>query len=299
MLILTFKFAFTSFIRFASTNQHKIKSMIWFHTAKDDGCYNIQVSGQWFSEKDGQALKQELLNLFPDMKVSVIISDTVVNNLSGIIVEKTCNPYSDQVTWIQNGKATCEIILRGIQPHKENRMRLFCVTSAHLLLRRAEMLRLESPEPGCNQDLLMREIRGELLKRTDRHVYTLELANQQDTIHLTNLTLIAYWVSGNSTSPKSFMTDIAILPIEEGNVGLLKRSLLRNECKLTSIMSIAEELLQQLVERQIKVFAKNREGRLVPMQQNVEGDNPGILSVGTRISFIVDRGHVDKKLPTV
>ena len=74
--------------------------MIWFHTAKDDGCYNTQVSGQWFSEKDGQALKQELLNLFPNMKVSVIISDTVVNNLSGIIVKKTCNPYSDQVTWI-------------------------------------------------------------------------------------------------------------------------------------------------------------------------------------------------------
>ena len=83
------------------------------------------------------------------------------------------------------------------------------------------------------------------------------------------------------------MNDIAVFPIEMDGIRQLKESLLRDSCRLDSIRTLPLSLLQQMVQRSVRVFSKGREGKTKPMRQVLESGGP---EIGHHLSFELTRG---------
>ena len=126
----------------------------------------IMVHGKGVSNVIKLRLETELSGRFPEVSFIFADSEATSNHLSCIIFQKTCNKEKPDVEWFENAKATCELVLKGTQPHKGNRESLFAVTSAHLLLRKEEMGELEKHDEQFH--LKLQECRDNVQKRIDK-----------------------------------------------------------------------------------------------------------------------------------
>lgn len=238
-----------------------------------------------------EGLGKQVQQDFPELTVQIVNPDCVSENLGTVIVEEDCNPCHDLVQWKSTGRrATCEVILQGTQPHKNARSSLFGVTSAHLLLSKEEMLRMENVNPQDDQHLLIREFRNNLLQRMDNHVYKMEDNIADRILHLSDHPMLAYRFFKDEKCDKPFMTDIVILQIEPGNTEKLSSAIQRDNCSLTSIKRLSQNILSQM-EGIVQVFAaKDREGIVVtPLNHMTREGSPPL---GHHISFFIRAGLV-------
>ena len=280
----------TALFRFAK--DHGIKNITWAYSTDSEVShifFGVNIASEVILQFD--AIVPEM---FPDIPVKLVSSETPSLNLSGRISEHTCNPFQKPITWECIGRptSTCEVILAGHEPHKDGRQRLFAVTSAHLLLSKEEMLPFDSGDSDSHH-LSMRALREEVNKRMDRHMYTLQLGQNFDCkLHLSHPPIFSYRYykdanAENGHGQKQFMNDLAVFPIEMNGIRQLKESLVRPSCRLDSIRTLPLSLLQQMVQRSVRVFSKGREGKLKPMRQVLESGGP---EIGYHLSFELTRG---------
>ena len=119
------------------------------------------------------------------------------------------------------------------------------------------MLRAQDAKSGDNLQLLIKEIRAELLQRLHYHVYRLSFGDPQKEIDLSHLPMLAYRFYEDEKNSRPCMTDIVIIPIDPdpGYEEQLKSVLRRDHCRLNSIKPLTSAMLERMAGR-VKVFVK-------------------------------------------
>lgn len=270
--------------------EEDIPDAAWSHSTTSDS--GINVHGKGITAEKKQRLEAELSKCFPEYQFTFADSDTASNNLSCIVYQKTCNREQPEVEWFENAMATCELILKGNQPHKGRRECLFAVTSAHLLLYKEEMSELEKNDE--NFHLKLQSCRDDVQKRIDKFVYTAVGTDSPIQVHLCNPPLLSYRNLKYTHDNRSydFMMDIALIPIESDNNVSLRRLVNSAEiCQLASILSLNQGRLLTLTRRNppIQIYASKRKGQLLPMEQPVD-DSDDVPSRGLHIPFKLHNG---------
>ena len=251
----------------------------------------IMVHGKGVTDVIKLRLENELSGRFP--KVSFIFADSEAtsNHLSCIIFQKTCNKEKPDVEWFENAKATCELVLKGTQPHKGNRESLFAVTSAHLLLREEEMKKLEKHDEQFH--LKLQECRDNVQKRIDKFFYSAALHPQSPfRIHLCHPPLISYRNLKHKHDGKSYdyMSDIALIPVEGDNGDSIRRWVASTEiCQLSCIRRLDQKQVFLLTNKNPPpiVYANGRRGTIVRLEGTLD-ENDAVPARGLHIPFTLD-----------
>ena len=276
----------TMFCRFARDNQ--FDRLFW--SSSPDKPNTVTIFADGMNPELQKALQKEMEGSLPSISVEMANSDCVFENLSSKVVEVNCNPCHDEVKWDNTGNtATCEVILQGSQPQKIKSSSLFCLTSAHLLLKKEEMLRAQDAKSGENLQLIIREIRAELLQRLHYHVYRLSFGDPQKEIDLSHLPMLAYRFYEDEKNSRPCMTDIVINPIDPGYEEQLELARRRDQCRLTSIKPLTSAMLEKIAGR-VKVFVKGQEGILVQPLHQISSE--GHQQLGRHVSLVITQGLV-------
>lgn len=263
--------------------QHS-EHLYWAHSPTAHNEYIIYADDM--KPKDKNDVEGKMKKRFPNLAFKFATSNSKGESLSANVSEYTCE--RDQNQWKLTGaKATCEIILQGTQPHKD-RIRLFAITSAHLLLKEEEKDRFENVRDLGNQQDLTQKLHTRIREETDKHVYKLVLGTADpQSLQLTHPPLFVYCIK-NIVDPDQFMTDIALFPIEPENIETLRWVMMRdNRCRLSSITYVQPRLIEKIGKLHIAVFAKQRVGELVPSVNYIGTRNN---QYGLHISFKIRDG---------
>ena len=153
------------------------------------------------------------------------------------------------------------------------------------------MLRAQDAKSGDNLQLLIKEIRAELLQRLHYHVYRLSFGDPQKEIDLSHLPMLAYRFYEDEKNSRPCMTDIVIIPIDPdpGYEEQLELALRRDHCRLNSIKPLTSAMLEKMAGK-VKVFAKGREGILVTPLHQISSE--GHQQLGQHVSLVITQGLV-------
>lgn len=259
--------------------------------------HHIIVSAKGVTEDVKGRLEDAMSKSYPDFKTDFVDTPLVSNNLSAMVVQRTCNRDNPSVQWGEDDSATCDLLLVGRQPHKDNREMFYAVTSAHLLLYDHEMKALEDKK-CIDRQLELNDKRYEVNKRIGEHVYLVRDKNDSQCassqhVHLCNPPLVSFRSYQHEADDKchQFMTDIALIPFEVDSNQSVREVIQRFKIEsISSILKLTPEQVHILNASSKKIHAKGRVGTTVRMKQPFT-PNPGHkLSVGIHIPFVLDEG---------
>lgn len=208
----------------------------------------------------------------PDFETQFVVIGLSTQNLTGLVRQRSCNKTSDRVQWTDREASKCELLLTGLQPHKNNRKAIYAVTSAHLLLYDKEMLDLEDADDFQQQELKLEYSRNEVNKRIGENVYVFETHGDLQSIDLCNPPLLGFRTCRHSSDqsrenakasvpgPYDYMSDIAIIPVEQSNSQFVDALVQSPEIHLISkIRHLSESFLEEFISKKSKLYAKGRE----------------------------------------
>ena len=207
--------------------ERSVRDVVWSHAAREKNC--LIVRGRGVLEEVKDELETEMRRQHPSHKyVFVELADSTSTDLSCVVVKQKRAKPETATLWEDADKATCEVVLKGKQPHKGDRNSDFAATSAPLLLNKNEQNKITVTD--ITDQAWLEYYRQEVYKRVDKCVCRITLSNNQEMdMHLCNPPLIGsrtYCAPNLSHSendktrnerklvPSEFMDDIALLPIE-------------------------------------------------------------------------------------
>lgn len=261
----------------------------------------VIVNCKGITEDTRDSLQKKMKREYPDFDTEFVVIELSTQNLTGVVLQRSCNKTSEKVKWADRETSRCEILLTGLQPHKNDRKAIYAVTSAHLLLYKDEMIAIENADDFQQQELKLNDCRSEVNKRIGEFVYIFQSHGHFQPIDLCNPPLLGFRTCKHpedvdkDTDLKAYdhMSDIALIPIEQSSSQSVNNLVhQKSEIHLTAaIRHLSESDLDRFVELSCKVYAREeREGVVVMPKKEVfkVTQKPRAIS----LPFTLTKGYV-------
>lgn len=258
----------------------------------------IAVLGKGITKKKKQEIESKLQSKFPTYQFELTNLKPTSSDLSCIVKKKNYDQVGSN--WECGPEAICGIILRGIQPHKDNEECLFAVTSAHLLLD-DKVMRKFYGEPQKIQTRL-KHCRENVQRQIDKYAYVaLTQTTPMYHVHMCNPPLLVYSMMRHirDALPHDYMMDMVLMPVEAGDAEII-RNLVNEDPILNSISSIGQlspRMINRMVNYRVHAAGRraetHRAGTITRMARDVEEQEDvmpedAIPLTGACIPFVLD-----------